>query len=531
VVFLSLVDPGYQLIPKYLLFLLPPYLILVARGLMACSEILCRTLRSCTAREKWSESFAFILPVLLMSTLGIAPLLEYYRWDKEDWRDAAAYLYENMAQADILVSDGEYYEQGRDSYRAIEGLPYYFSLLGSEVTILEAQKGLSDRLTQVADPAAGVWGVLYHQHDLRDPGQLGKEFGLTEFPQVAVVGLSEPQGNTLQDTASILQALVLLQPSVVGRFDLHLALAELYQGMGLPEEAIVQATLAGRTATEYERQVERDAALMSKSWGWRPYWDLAATFERLGMLHEATAAYQEVLSADPALVQGYVRIGTVYLQSDQPAPALTAFQHALDIDPANARAHLLLGQTYQGLGRIEEAIQAYGEVLTINPEDQWTARTVELLSRPLEEEIPHPLLHSLGREIALLGYDLSPETVDAGSALNLTLWWQALADMDQDYTAFIHLTGPDDRIWAQEDMLLLDGQRPTSGWRLGDVVKEGYQLQVPTEAPPGQYTVNVGLYFWETGERLPVWSEQGHRQSDDVATLTVVTVTTPYSGD
>jgi tetratricopeptide (TPR) repeat protein len=318
---------------------------------------------------------------------------------------------------------------------------------------------------------------------------------------------------------------------VVGRFDLHLALAELYQGMGLPEEAIAQAILAAQAAAEYERQVELDPTLLSGKWDWKAYWDLASTYENLGMLREATAAYQEVLSADPALVQAYVRLGSVYLQLDQPSAALTAYQHALDIEPTNARALLLLGQTYQRLGRIQEAIQAYEEVLSINPEDQWTARTVELLSRPLEEEIPHPLLHSLGGEIALLGYDLSPGTVEAGGPLDLALWWQALANMNRDYTTFIHLTGSDGRIWAQEDTLLLDGQRPTSGWLLGEVVKSNPQLQVPGDVPPGEYTVNVGLYYWETGERLPVWNERGHRQSGDAATLTVVTVATPHTGD
>ena len=514
--FRSLIDPGYPLIPKYLLFLLPLYLLLVARGLVACSDVLRTTLRRYTARDRWAQVLANVLPLVLIGALSMAPLSKYLHWDKEDWRSAAAYLNNHMPPDDIVLSDGEYYEQGRDSYRALEGLPYYFSLLGRQVTILEAQKGLSDNVRRLAGPEVGVWGVLYHEHELSNLSQLTEGVTIAEFSQVAVVGLSEPGGDTMQDTASILQALLLLQPSVVGRFDLHLALAQLYDDMGLSEEAASQATLARETAAEYERLVELDPALLSPDWGVAAYWRLGSTCGQLGMLREALAAYRQVLWIDPTLLEPNVRIGELYIQLEEPANALSAYQRAVELEPSSARVHLLLGRTYQGLGRTKEAIRAYQAALTIDPNDEWASRTVKLLSRSLGAEIPRPLLYSLGLKIALLGYDLSPGTVEAGGTLDLTLWWQALADMDEDYTAFVHLIGTDGRIWVQEDMLLLDGQRSTSTWQVGDVVRSDYRLEVPTDTPAGDYTVKMGIYFWETGERLPVWMADGRRLAGDI---------------
>ena len=32
-----------------------------------------------------------------------------------------------------------------------------------------------------------------------------------------------------------------------------------------------------------------------------------------------------------------------------------------------------------------------------------------------------------------------------------------------------------------------------------------YELELPPQTPAGRYFVKVGMYYWETGERLPVW--------------------------
>ena len=103
--------------------------------------------------------------------------------------------------------------------------------------------------------------------------------------------------------------------------------------------------------------------------------------------------------------------------------------------------------------------------------------------------------------------------------MHVTLWWQALTDMDRDYTAFVHLVDQDGRIVAQQDQLLQQGDLPTSGWLLGTVAREDYHLQLGADTAPGDYVIKAGLYYWETGERLPVWDEHGRRQPDDTVAV------------
>jgi 4-amino-4-deoxy-L-arabinose transferase-like glycosyltransferase len=130
---------------------------------------------------------------------------------------------------------------------------------------------------------------------------------------------------------------------------------------------------------------------------------------------------------------------------------------------------------------------------------------------------------SLGQSLQLLGHYGVPSSIEPGQTIYLRLWWGASTEVDKDYTVFIHLVGPDNRIWAQEDRLLRSAGHPSSKWQVGDIAKQRYRLVLPPEAPPGDYTVKTGVYYWETGERLPVWNENGERVAGDAISLEAMT--------
>ncbi len=136
-----------------------------------------------------------------------------------------------------------------------------------------------------------------------------------------------------------------------------------------------------------------------------------------------------------------------------------------------------------------------------------------------------PSWPNLGQVLAFLAHDVRPRRLPAGETLHVTLFWQALGDMDRDYSAFIHVVGDDDRIWAQQDAMLQHGDYPTSSWNIGQTVKGEYELQLAQGTPPGEYTVKAGVYYWETGERLPVWDESGQRLPGDTMVLDHIRIT------
>jgi hypothetical protein len=130
---------------------------------------------------------------------------------------------------------------------------------------------------------------------------------------------------------------------------------------------------------------------------------------------------------------------------------------------------------------------------------------------------------NLGNQIALVGYALEGRTVGPGEEIHLTLYWEALAEMERDYTVFTHVIGERDRIWAQVDSQPQGGAAPTSTWSRGQILVDEYHLLVEPDTPPGVYDIEVGLYLAATGERLGLLDEAGH-WTDSRVLLTKVRV-------
>lgn len=132
----------------------------------------------------------------------------------------------------------------------------------------------------------------------------------------------------------------------------------------------------------------------------------------------------------------------------------------------------------------------------------------------------------LADSIRLGGYDLPAHSWPAGGIVPLTLFWQRLAPIAEDYQVFVHLLGADGRVVAQTDCGPVGGLRPTSGWQEGETVVDRHGLPLPDALPPGEYELRLGLYRPAGGDRLPVVSAAGQALGDSIS-LGPLTVTSP----
>ncbi len=129
----------------------------------------------------------------------------------------------------------------------------------------------------------------------------------------------------------------------------------------------------------------------------------------------------------------------------------------------------------------------------------------------------------LGGKAILLGYDVG-RTVQAGDAIELTLYWQCTRQMDESYTVFTHLLDEDNAIRGQQDSIPARGHAPTSSWIQGEVIADRYEILTDAEAAVGQYIVEVGMYDAQTLQRLPAYDPQGTPQGDRILLDTVQVV-------
>jgi hypothetical protein len=133
----------------------------------------------------------------------------------------------------------------------------------------------------------------------------------------------------------------------------------------------------------------------------------------------------------------------------------------------------------------------------------------------------HPLNVNLDGKVSLLGCDLPADPVGAGEVMPVTLYWQGLSPMRENYTVFVHLTDTAGQVVAQRDGYPLSGTYPTSDWSLDVVLADRVEIPLPPDLPPGEYTLKVGMYLLSTLERLPVAGDVGGESAIVFGTVTV----------
>ncbi|MDH4208184.1 MAG: hypothetical protein OEV76_04865, partial [Anaerolineae bacterium] len=130
-------------------------------------------------------------------------------------------------------------------------------------------------------------------------------------------------------------------------------------------------------------------------------------------------------------------------------------------------------------------------------------------------DIQHPMRIRLGEAVLLLGYSVTGDELSPGDPLQLTLYWQALGEMEISYTVFTHLLDAAEQIWGQMDSIPLSGEAPTTSWVAGEVIADPYEIMVDQNTPAGDFVIEIGMYDAGTGRRLTVYGAEGQVLQED----------------
>ena len=154
------------------------------------------------------------------------------------------------------------------------------------------------------------------------------------------------------------------------------------------------------------------------------------------------------------------------------------------------------------------------------------------LSSPSNGELApsRPSGATFNDQFRLLGYDV-PDDTRPGESIRFTLYWEALAPDDRDYTVFVHMLNEAGELVAQADGPPRAGAYPTSIWEDGEQVVDERVLVVPPDTLPGRYSILLGLYDPITGTRLPVYEAAGTHRPDGALRLADVQIIPRLSGE
>jgi hypothetical protein len=131
-----------------------------------------------------------------------------------------------------------------------------------------------------------------------------------------------------------------------------------------------------------------------------------------------------------------------------------------------------------------------------------------------------PIGVQVGDFTELVKYELTRNSIGAGARVFMTLHWRALKAADLDYSVFIHIYDP-----KTNTLIRAYGGEPVSGafniwqgvegarfslnyhtrlWQTGEYIRDEWVLDIPADAPPGDYELRVGLFDALGGGRLQV---------------------------
>lgn len=130
---------------------------------------------------------------------------------------------------------------------------------------------------------------------------------------------------------------------------------------------------------------------------------------------------------------------------------------------------------------------------------------------------------NFGGKIKLVGYGLNGETWRPGDTLLVTIYWEALEDLDQDYWLFMRLVHRQGWDLVFKDGCPSAGRYTTDFWKKGDVIPSVHRLQVPDDASGARYRLTLSMRPFESEDWLPVLNEQG-QFTGDIVILTLIPV-------
>jgi 4-amino-4-deoxy-L-arabinose transferase-like glycosyltransferase len=204
----------------------------------------------------------------------------------------------------------------------------------------------------------------------------------------------------------------------------------------------------------------------------------------------------------------------------EPVPFLT--EHTIDWYRANGYRYLLANEYFRDAQDRDRfaAMLADAVVLEAFPGDSAgqpgpRIEVLDLDPKPDQLAIVDAGAR-FGSDLRLLGYELQPgplrpaiSPLDGAAwnimpppeGLQINLYWQTQHALPEDYMLFVHLLNAAGDKVGQRDALLRQDEYPSSRWQPDEIVIERADVPLPP-LPPGFYTVRIGVYSPQTGERL-----------------------------
>jgi hypothetical protein len=217
-------------------------------------------------------------------------------------------------------------------------------------------------------------------------------------------------------------------------------------------------------------------------------------------------------------------------------PAVVSDDPGLQAGYRAAYAMQWVAQHYERLW----LIMSYGPFVTfaLRPQERWlaenyfrvetietspNARAIRFHPTPSPGGAPANITpYYFNEELLLVGYDLPDgDTYTQGDVIPISLLWQPLKPLPQDYFVSVRFLKADGFLVTQQDGAPQGTFGRMSTWLPEQFYRDNHGIQIPQYTPPGEYVLEVVVYTWPDNTRLPVVTETGSTDVVQVARVQV----------
>jgi hypothetical protein len=146
-----------------------------------------------------------------------------------------------------------------------------------------------------------------------------------------------------------------------------------------------------------------------------------------------------------------------------------------------------------------------------------------ILTREDLAQVENRVEINFGGKIELVGYELNGEEWHPGEDLYVTMYWEALDDLHEDYwlqMRLVHRRGYD---LISKDGCPSAGRYTTDHWKKGEIIPSVHRLRIPDDAADNNYRLTLSMHPFDSEEWLPILNDQGE-DTGDVVILTLIPV-------
>ena len=303
-----LLRPKHWFTAKYVIFILPLYLITVSLGItyVAKSVALFLSQWNVLRPPRRLQTLSLVALVAIYGLMSVSGLDDAYAWQSDRWKSIGQLLISNMQPQDAVVP-----LPLTLLTMPVEDIMAYYGPKPEEANVI-----LVDNRGQMEDVLANhsrVWIVVDRRADFSKSSEVMEWLKLQSHVELSI-----------GDETKVLYA---------GKDQTQLTLLE---------------------------EAKRFTNLTAEAHG-----SIAEAYRSLGMWQEAQAAYAQAATIEPDQGVWHYHLASLYEEQGEHEAALGEYQQAIRLQPEIPGFHAALGEFYRRDGRAEEAISRYKQAIRL----------------------------------------------------------------------------------------------------------------------------------------------------------------------